>query len=97
LPGVCSFKRVTGRDCPGCGLTRCFISLGHGQWERAWHYNPAGIYFFAIVAAQIPYRALQLWRLRVGRAELSPRYLSTFVLVSLIAALLGQWLVRAFV
>ena len=69
LPGTCTFKQFIGADCPGCGLTRCFVSMGHGQLGRAWHFNPAGIAFFAIVAGQIPFRAIQLWRLKCGVAE----------------------------
>ncbi|HRX77559.1 MAG TPA: DUF2752 domain-containing protein, partial [Pirellulaceae bacterium] len=62
LPGTCTFKQFVGADCPGCGLTRCFVSMGHGQVQRAWHFNPVGIFFFAVVASQIPFRTLQLWR-----------------------------------
>ena len=62
LPEVCSFKRMTGLGCPGCGLTRSFISLAHGQLARAWYYNPAGLLWFGLCAAQIPFRLWQLVR-----------------------------------
>ena len=42
MPELCSFRRCTGMDCAGCGLTRCFIAMGHGDVPRAWSYNPAG-------------------------------------------------------
>jgi hypothetical protein len=32
---LCYFKFHTGLDCPGCGLTRAFIYLFHGDIRRA--------------------------------------------------------------
>ena len=46
LPGTCTFRRITGFPCPGCGLTRSFISIAHGQFVDAWRFNPAGVAFF---------------------------------------------------
>ena len=72
LPELCSFRRLTGMDCAGCGMTRCFISLGHGDVPGAWNYNPAGILLYGIVLFQIPFRAWQLWRIRRGQPEVQP-------------------------
>jgi hypothetical protein len=94
LPGVCSYKRWTGADCPGCGLTRCFVSCAHGDIRRAWNFNPAGILFFAVTAFQIPYRGLQLWRLRRGRSEVSLGRLPALLIALVIVSLLVQWAVR---
>src|SRR5688500_11578668 len=47
LPELCYWRRLFGVDCPGCGLTRCFISLAHLDAAQAWHFNPAGIALFA--------------------------------------------------
>src|SRR5439155_17330752 len=71
LPELCTLRRLTGLACPGCGLTRCFISLAHADLAAAWSYNPAGLLLFPMVAFQIPFRGLQLWRLRRGQAEIS--------------------------
>jgi len=94
LPGTCTFRQYFGADCPGCGLTRCFVSMGHGQLERAWHFNPVGIAFFAIVASQIPFRAIQLWRLKSGVAEIRLGWWGYSMMVLVLAALLVQWIVR---
>src|SRR5438477_406599 len=59
LPEVCLSRRLFGLDCPGCGLTRCFVSLAHGEVSRAWRFNPAGLLWFAALLWQIPYRAGQ--------------------------------------
>lgn len=94
LPGTCTFKQYVGADCPGCGLTRCFVSMGHGQLERAWHFNPVGVAFFAIVASQIPFRTVQLWRLRCGVDEICLGWWGYSMMAIVLAALLVQWIVR---
>ena len=94
LPELCSFRRWTGLDCPGCGMTRAFISVAQGDVVAAWGYNPASLYFFTLVSLQVPFRAVQLWRLRRGRTPIFTGiwgYLPLFVLMILI---LGQWAVR---
>ncbi len=36
---VCMFKRMTGLDCPGCGMTRAAYALEHGRILEAIRYN----------------------------------------------------------
>lgn len=36
----CPYKLLTGWACPGCGLTRCVHAALHGDFARAWQYNP---------------------------------------------------------
>lgn len=93
LPPLCTAQRFFNVDCPGCGLTRCFISLAHGDVARAWRFNPAGLWFFALVAVQIPYRTWQLWRLRTGREPLRLGR-TNWMLWLLLVLLLGQWIVK---
>ncbi len=92
LPGTCTFLRVTGVPCPGCGLTRSFISLAHGEWKDAWQYNPAGFVFFAMVVFQVPYRIFQIRRIRRGRQQHQFQLLDSWVLLLLVVALVVQWL-----
>jgi hypothetical protein len=88
------FRNVTGVECPGCGLSRAFVCIAHGELVRAWHYNAASWLVFAFVAVQIPYRAVQLWRIYRGHAELRwPPLTNTIVLV-LATALIAQWLAK---
>ncbi|MFM7843153.1 MAG: DUF2752 domain-containing protein [Planctomycetota bacterium] len=97
LPGICTFKRVTGWNCPGCGLTRSFISLAHGDLRSAWQFNPASWYFFPLVVVQIPYRAWQLWRHYRGAQRWQPGAWTAALPIVLLVAVLGQWLIRLFV
>ena len=94
LPELCSFRRMTGLDCAGCGLTRSFISIGHGRIADAWHYHPAGLLLYAIAAFQIPWQSMQLWRMSIGKNELQVGKFANFVFYVLAILLLGMWIVR---
>jgi hypothetical protein len=94
LPSLCQFRNMTSLDCPGCGLTRAFILIAHGDLAGAWRYNAAGILMFAFVTAQIPYRTAQLWRIRRGRPELNWWRVGNWALAAATTALVVQWVVR---
>jgi len=94
LPESCVFKQLTSVDCPGCGLTRCFICLMHGDIARAWAFNPGGFLFFVVIAGQIPYRMIQIWRMRHRLEQWHPVTLSTAIGCSLGVVLIGQWIWR---
>lgn len=36
---MCTFRALTGFDCPLCGATRATHELLHGRFLAAWHYN----------------------------------------------------------
>lgn len=67
VPGLCLFKRATGIGCPGCGMTRAFVWLAHGELGRAFALNPLSPILFGFVAAQVPWRAIRLARKLVSR------------------------------
>ena len=94
LPGTCWFHNLTGYPCPGCGLTRCFICLADGRLARAWSFNPAGLVVFVLVVAQVPYRVIQVWRIRHDRTPWYPRTTSSVLAYALAGALLLQWICR---
>jgi hypothetical protein len=87
-------RRITNIGCPGCGMTRCFISLMHGDLAAAWSYNSAGFLLFGLMAAQIPFRSLQLWRIRRGLAELRTGWTAQILLGVLAVWMIVQWLVQ---
>jgi hypothetical protein len=93
-PDTCLFKQITGAGCPGCGLTRCFVSIAHGNIHQAWGFNPAGFLLFPLVAAQIPYHALQIWRIRNGLGPWRPLRLSSCLAYGLVTVLMVQWAYR---
>jgi hypothetical protein len=62
VPVMCTLRRLTGLSCPGCGLTRSFVFLAHGQIVEAFRMNVFGPFAFAWVLGQLPWRALRIWR-----------------------------------
>jgi len=94
LPEICLSRRLFGLDCPGCGLTRCFVALAHGQVASAWQFNPAGLLWFAALVWQVPYRAAQLYLLRGGRELRVRRGVTEGLVVALMAACLAQWIAK---
>lgn len=44
----CVFHKISGLECPGCGITRMVGAFLEGNLSRAWRYNP-----FTFLAAPI--------------------------------------------
>lgn len=91
VPGTCVSRYLFQSPCPGCGLTRSFVSLAHGDFVQAVRFNPAGPVLFAIFAFQIPFRSVQLWRLQRDEPPLEWPWLN-YVLPVTLVLLLAQWL-----
>jgi len=47
---LCIVKGLTGLDCPGCGMTRAFLLVGHGRFADAAATHPLSIPAALIVA-----------------------------------------------
>jgi hypothetical protein len=56
-PVLCLFRRLTGHDCPLCGMTRALCCLAKGEWMAGIHYHPlspvvlAGILYLLVKSA----------------------------------------------
>ena len=61
---LCTFHRLTGWDCPGCGATRATHELLHGRISAAWRANALWV---LLLPALIYSAAGELWRLSGGR------------------------------
>jgi hypothetical protein len=98
LPETCTLYSRLGVDCPGCGLTRCFIHLAHGRIASAWGVNPVGILLFIYVGLQIPLAIAMLARFHEAPRDvlwlqrINPWNEKAAIL--LLLALLVQWIVR---
>lgn len=67
LPELCAVKRLSGYPCPGCGLTRSWVYLAHGDWRTALSMNWLGPVLMLTAALQIPLRSVRMlreWRRR---------------------------------
>lgn len=49
----CVFRNLTGLPCPGCGMTRGFVAMGHGRLSEAWGQNALSPLFFVAVCAYV--------------------------------------------
>jgi len=63
LPGldICLFHAVTGLQCPGCGITRAFCAISHGQFAHAWGLNPFAYPFYALAVVALVFPPI-FWR-----------------------------------
>jgi len=89
-PETCLSRQIFGFNCPGCGLTRSFIHLAHGDLAASVRSNRVGWLLMALVAVQIPYRIYALSR--PGR-KILPAGVSTAIGAAVIAMLFGNWVV----
>ncbi len=46
----CPFSFFLGVKCPGCGMTRAFMRILHGDFASSIKYNAYSIIFFALFA-----------------------------------------------
>ncbi len=46
LPSICAFHNLTRYPCPGCGLTRAWVSMAHGHLGEALMWHPLGPFLF---------------------------------------------------
>lgn len=92
LPESCGSKIFFGVECPGCGLTRSFISLSRGDFSEAWKWNRVGWLLVVALLLQFPYR---IWSLRQIEQrhfpDLTwPKRFSLFLIIVLIA----NWILK---
>jgi hypothetical protein len=58
---------------------------------KAWHYNAGGVFIYAYIVLQIPYRAYLLWSHRNQAAVIDKAL--TFLSIAIAAALTLNWIV----
>ncbi|PQO33147.1 DUF2752 domain-containing protein [Blastopirellula marina] len=91
LPPTCGMQNTFGLDCPGCGLTRSFIALAHGDLTASLAFNPGGILVFGLVLFQVPYRIAQLLRVRSGQETWDLTTVSLWFWSLIGVVLFAQW------
>ncbi len=92
---LCPFRALTGHPCPGCGMTRAFCALMHGELWRAVKLNPFSplLFLAAIIAwASAAAAVFRVERLRSILDRL-PR-LNTFATRAMLALVVAWWAAR---
>lgn len=56
LPGICTFRSLTGIPCPGCGLLRSMVSAMHGEVARSLKYHRLGLVTIVYIIVQFLFR-----------------------------------------
>jgi hypothetical protein len=93
-PVICPFRLLTGLPCPGCGLTRAWVYLAHGQWCDSFLANPFGLVLIALLLALVA--AVVVARVRREPAPDLDRLVRRRWAQAVIGAWLGFALVRLF-
>ena len=89
---VCPFRSTTGLPCPGCGLTRAFCAIGHGELSAAWAFNPFSFVLFALAVFLVFQPLLRRRAPALFEKVLTPPRVAGFTL-GLVAAMFvfGVW------
>ena len=95
---ACIFRNLTGLPCPGCGMTRGFVAMGHGRLGDAWRANTLSPFAYAVAWGCLAHFALAQLFPALRRVRVSRRLRwSLFAVVFL--AMMASWslaLVRHF-
>lgn len=90
VPEVCTTKLLFHVRCPGCGLTRSLVAMGHLQLVEAWRFHHVGPLVYGLLLLQIPFR---LWLMRKaprGQPVTESRW-TVPVVVVLVGLLIANW------
>ena len=91
MPSICVFHNFTGWPCPGCGLTRSWVSMAHGQFASALVWHPLGPLLFL---SALFYSVWSAW-LALSRPRFPlPTKLQTRFIVCFALVMVGFWALR---
>lgn len=92
-PGLCPFAHLTGLPCPGCGLTRSWVALGHGDVVGAFGLNWFGPLFLTVA---VVVTGVALWTALAGGGALNraQRVLTGRVALVVLVTWVGYGLAR---
>ena len=88
---TCLLRIWFGLPCPGCGMTRAWVHVAHGDLGTAFAYNFFGPIGMAVAAGIVGYVAVALVRRR------PPERILSLVDPRILLALIGVWMVYSLV
>ena len=63
----CPVGDLAGWPCPGCGLTRGFVTAVHGEWAESFSAHPAAVLIVLLAAAGAAAHAFVAYRGEIAR------------------------------
>ncbi len=91
MPSVCAWHHFTGLPCPGCGLTRSWVCMAHGQFADAFVWHPLGPILFL---SALIYTFWSAWMALARPRFPLPMKLQTRLIVGFALVMLGFWGLR---
>lgn len=80
----CTFKTLTGYDCPGCGFQRALHALLHGHVSQAWHFNPFAFFAVPVAAYYIVVESCRKRWPRLYNISVNPWIISAILLATIL-------------
>lgn len=88
---ACIFKKATGLDCPGCGMTRGTHALLNGKVQEAFRFNPVGMVLFPLLMIAVAVGVVGWVRGKPLPFRLNPGRWGATVIA---AVMIGWWILR---
>jgi hypothetical protein len=85
----CTFKLLTGLQCPGCGSQPAIHALLHGDVAAAWRFNAMMVASIPVLAVLIPVLCM-----RRRYPKLYTRVFGTTTCWVVFAVIMGWWILR---
>ena len=98
-PSICTFYRMTGLPCSGCGLSRGCCAIAQGRWEEAWQFNPFSFVFMPLFIVGFVGGALTTWKPSL-RPWVLPRgafIMRLAIILAITMSVFGVWRVYSLV
>ena len=91
----CLFRSLTGIPCPGCGMTRGFVAMGHGRFLEAWQVHPLAPVTYAVAVGYVAWSVLRWLVPSLGRVRASERLMWSIFAAALLGVL-AWWSISLF-
>jgi Protein of unknown function (DUF2752) len=85
---VCQFHRLTGLNCPGCGMTRALYALLHGNFSTALRDNALFVFILAAAAIRSIWFGAKKFRGQTNGEFFPANFLLLLLAVALVFAVL---------
>ncbi len=93
---LCIFKYIMHFDCPGCGLSRSFLNLSHGNFLAAIRFNALGPVIYLLLLLYLLKIFCNLLSLKISCFFEKPLFQNQFSYWSFAFLFFGQWFLKLY-